>query len=86
METLVFFQKGLLLVVALSAPPLIVATLVGVLVSLLQGLLQLQDQTLPFVIKLLAVGVTLALTGGWIGGEIFRFALRAFDIIPDIGH
>ena len=62
MEPIVLFKQGMLLVVVLSAPPLIVAVVVGVLTSLVQALMQVQDQTLPFGIKLVAVGITLALT------------------------
>ena len=51
MEPIVLFKQGMLLVVVLSAPPLIVAVVVGVLTSLVQALMQVQDQTLPFGIK-----------------------------------
>ncbi|QNM97646.1 type III secretion system export apparatus subunit SctS [Chitinimonas koreensis] len=86
METLAYFQKGLMLVVALSAPALIVATVVGVLVSLVQALTQVQDQTLSFSIKLVAVGISLAATGRWIGVELLRLASRLLEMIPDIGR
>ena len=69
-ESLALFQKALLLTVILSAPPLIIAVIVGVLTSLLQALLQLQDQALPFALKLVAVGVTLLLTARWISLEL----------------
>ncbi|WP_205914764.1 EscS/YscS/HrcS family type III secretion system export apparatus protein, partial [Pseudomonas viridiflava] len=48
METLTLFKQAMMLVVVLSAPPLIVAVVVGVITSLLQAVMQLQDQTLPF--------------------------------------
>ncbi len=65
----------------LSAPPLIVAVVVGVLTSLVQALMQIQDQTLPFGIKLVAVGVTLILTGRWIGVELIQLINLTFDMI-----
>ena len=74
MDTLTLFKQAMLLVVVLSAPPLIVAVIVGVLTSLLQAVMQLQDQTLPFAIKLVAVGIALALTGRWIGVELMQLA------------
>ena len=80
MEPIVMFKQGMLLVVVLSAPPLIVAVVVGVLTSLMQALMQVQDQTLPFGIKLVAVGVTLALTGRWIGVELIQLLNLTFDI------
>ncbi|MCK3850456.1 type III secretion system export apparatus subunit SctS [Pseudomonas sp. W2Jun17] len=81
MEPIVLFKQGILLVVVLSAPPLIVAVVVGVLTSLVQALMQIQDQTLPFGIKLVAVGVTLILTGRWIGVELIQLINLTFEMI-----
>ena len=80
MDPVLLFKQGMLLVVVLSAPPLIVAVVVGVLTSLVQALMQVQDQTLPSGIKLLAVGVTLALTGRWIGVELIQLVNLTFDM------
>ena len=81
MEPIVLFKQGMLLVVVLSAPPLIVAVVVGVLTSLVQALMQIQDQTLPLGIKLVAVGVTLILTGRWIGVELIQLINLTFEMI-----
>ena len=81
MEPILLFKQGMLLVVMLTAPPLIVAVVVGVLTSLVQALMQVQDQTLPFGIKLVAVGVTLALTGRWIGVELIQLINLTFDMV-----
>lgn len=81
METLTLFKQAMMLVVVLSAPPLIVAVVVGVITSLLQAVMQLQDQTLPFSIKLVAVGLALALTGRWIGIELMQLAYLSFSMI-----
>ena len=80
MDPVLLFKQGMLLVVVLSAPPLLVAVVVGVLTSLVQALMQVQDQTLPFGIKLVAVGVTLALTGRWIGVELIQLVNLTFDM------
>ena len=81
MEPIVLFKQGMLLVVLLTAPPLIVAVVVGVLTSLMQALMQIQDQTLPFGIKLVAVGVTLIMTGRWIGVELIQLINLTFEMI-----
>ena len=81
MEPIVLFKQGMLLVVVLSAPPLIVAVVVGVMTSLVQALMQVQDQTLPFGVKLVAVGITLILTGRWIGVELIQLINMTFDMI-----
>lgn len=81
MEPIVLFKQGMLLVVVLMAPPLMVAVVVGVLTSLVQALMQIQDQTLPFGIKLVAVGVTLIMTGRWIGVELIQLINLTFEMI-----
>ncbi|ATN08997.1 type III secretion system export apparatus subunit SctS [Pseudomonas lactis] len=81
MEPIVLFKQGMLLVVMLTAPPLIVAVVVGVMTSLVQALMQVQDQTLPFGIKLVAVGITLIMTGRWIGVELIQLMNVTFDMI-----
>lgn len=85
MEILTLFKQAMLLVVMLSAPPLIVAVTVGVIVSLLQAVMQLQDQTLPFAVKLVAVGLTLALTGRWVGVQLIQLTTLAFNMIAQTG-
>ena len=69
---------ALYIVMILSLPPIVVASVVGIVVSLVQAITQLQEQTLSFGIKLLAVGVTLFLMGKWIGGEILRYSMDIF--------
>jgi type III secretion protein S len=77
--------KALMLVLYLSLPPIIAASLVGTLVSLLQALTQIQEQTLSFAIKLFVVVITIFLTARWLGEELFHFALHIFDSIPLLG-
>jgi type III secretion protein S len=85
-EMLSFFQQGLWLAVLLSGPPLIMATLFGVMVSLVQAVTQVQDQTLPYVIKLAAVSATLAIVGRWYGTELVQLTNMAFTMIPGVGR
>jgi type III secretion protein S len=72
-------SEALLLVLVLSMPPIIVATLVGLVVSLLQALTQIQEQTLSFAVKLICVSLVILLTAHWVGGELYRYTLRIFD-------
>jgi type III secretion protein S len=85
-DTLNFFQQGLWLVIAMSAPPLIVATLFGVIVSLVQAVTQIQDQTLPYIVKLMSVSITLAMTGRWLGTELMQLTNVAFSMITMVGR
>ncbi len=79
MNDLVFVgNKALYLVLLLSSWPIIVATLVGLLVGLFQTVTQLQEQTLPFGVKLLSVGLALFLLSGWYGETLLEFSREAF--------
>lgn len=59
-----------------------VSLLVGLLVSVVQATTQLQDQTLAFVPKLVAVLGTLAVTGPWIGQQLGRFTQALLLAMP----
>jgi type III secretion protein S len=77
--------KAMTLVLWTSLPAIAVATVVGVLVSLVQALTQIQDQTLPFGIKLVAVFLALFLTVRWVGSEVLNFAILIFDSFYKFG-
>ncbi|MFC6841799.1 EscS/YscS/HrcS family type III secretion system export apparatus protein [Xanthomonas theicola] len=66
-------NKTLYLVLILVLWPVVVATVVGLLVGLFQTVTQLQEQTLPFGIKLLAVSFCLFLLSGWYGEVLVNF-------------
>ena len=81
-EVVVALVRALYLTMLLSLPAIMVAAFVGTLFSLLQALTQIQEQTLSFAVKLIAVGVTLFLTAGWVGGELLNYTLSVFDSFP----
>ncbi|CAN7187411.1 type III secretion protein HrpO [Acidovorax sp. Leaf76] len=81
-----FFTQALYLVLWLSLPPIVVGSVVGTLFSLFQALTQIQEQTLSFGVKLIAVSVTILLTARWVGGEMFNFTVQIFDSIPSLGR
>lgn len=83
-QILYLTSRALVLVVVLSGPPIIVASVVGVAVSLLQALTQIQEQTLGFALKLLSVTVTIFATAGWLGGMIFEYSVAVFDTFPQL--
>jgi type III secretion protein S len=76
--------RALLLTLWLSLPTIVVASVVGTLFSLLQALTQIQEQTLSFAVKLIAVGLTIYLTARWVGGEIFNYTVSLFEAIPTL--
>ncbi len=76
--------KALMLVLVLSLPPIIVASMTGLLVSLFQALTQIQEQSLSFAVKLIAVTVTIILTARWLGDELYLFSDSLFRNFPFI--
>jgi|LNFM01.1.fsa_nt_gb flagellar biosynthetic protein FliQ len=74
-------REGLLLVLMVSAVPMLVAMAVGLTTSLLQATTQIQDQTIGFVPKLIAVFAALALAGPWMLWQVVRFAAAVFETI-----
>ncbi len=78
--------ESLYLVLLLSGPALAVSLLVGVVVSLLQAVTQVQEQTLAFVPKLVAVCLVLAATSGLIGGELVRYTEALYGLIPELSR
>jgi flagellar biosynthetic protein FliQ len=87
METAVISvcQEALIAVLAVSAPATVVALLVGVIISVVQSATQINDQSVSYVPKLLAVSLVLCAAGGWMLGQLVRFAERLFELIPVIG-
>jgi type III secretion protein S len=76
--------EAMMLVMVLSMPPIVVASVVGILVSLIQALTQIQEQTLSFAIKLIAVAITIAATAGFLGSQMLAFTLKLFNDFPKI--
>ena len=74
-----YAQTSLILVLKLSMIPIVVATVIGLLVSLLQALTQIQEQTLGFAVKLIAISVTIMVASHWMGGELLLFTESIFD-------
>ena len=68
----------------LSAPMLITALVVGFVVSLFQAVTQLQDSTLAFVPKIIAVGIALLVSGNWMLQELISFTQMAFGMLPTL--
>ena len=65
-------------------PPIILSTIVGLLVSLIQALTQVQEQTLSFAIKLVVVTVVIIAMAPWAASEMFKFTQNIFDMIPSL--
>lgn len=71
--------------VRVGAPIMVVTLLVGLSISVLQVATQLQEMTLSYVPKLVAAALVMVLAGPWMLGEITRFAVGLFLLIPSLG-
>lgn len=76
--------QALLMAAKLSAPVLITALAAGLLIGLLQSATQVQEITLSFVPKAIAVAVVLALSGYWMIQEMVTFTQWCFEQIPNL--
>ena len=74
--------QGMLLILILSAPPILISLFFGILVAIFQAATQIQEQTLSFTIKLVAVTLTLMILGGWLGAQIMSFSYHIFTRFP----
>ena len=68
----------------ISAPILVTAIAVGVAVGLLQSVTQLQEQTLSFVPKFIAVGAIIIITGSWMIQQMVAYTIQLYDSIPGL--
>jgi flagellar biosynthetic protein FliQ len=74
-------REALLLVLLISAAPMLASMLVGFVVSVFQATTQIQEQTLSYVPKLVAVFLTLAILGPWMLAQTIRFTRVILDSI-----
>ena len=81
-QAIQLMNEALWLVLILSAPPIIVASIVGLLIAILQSATQLQEQTLQYTAKFLAIVLTLFVTAALLGGTLYRFGDRVFTEFP----
>ena len=72
-------NAALLLILKLCGPPLAVGMAVGLVVSLLQAVTQVHEATVAFVPKVLAIGLTLTLVGGFMLTQLTDFTHLVFD-------
>ena len=79
-------RGGISEIIFLAAPILIVALVVGLIVSILQATTSIQEQTLTFVPKVAAILTVLALLGGWMMGHLAQYTRTLFELIPAVAR
>lgn len=74
--------QAMVITLLLAAPLLLTALTVGLLVSLFQAATQINEMTLSFIPKILAVFAVLVISGPWLLGLITDFTRELFQNIP----
>lgn len=80
-EVLDIARDGIWVLIIISAPMMIVGLVVGVVIALFQALTQIQEMTLVFVPKIIAIFVTMLLTLPFMGAMMQGFMDRIIDMI-----
>jgi len=73
-------NSALIVVLKLTAVPIAFATIVGIIVGLFQTVMQIQEQTLPFGLKMLAVFASIFMLIEWFSAEMMSFATMAMTM------
>ena len=77
-------RQAILMALCVAAPLLVTALVVGVLVSLVQAVTQLQEQTLTFIPKLLAIALVFTLTLPWTLTQLVEYLAGVLRSLPTL--
>lgn len=81
MEAADIMREGVSVAIMLSAPVLLLSMLVGILVAIFQGVTQIHEQSLSFILKLIVVVLVLLVGGGWMMETLLDFARYLFTLM-----
>jgi flagellar biosynthetic protein FliQ len=79
-------REGILEVIFLASPLLITALVVGLVIAILQATTSIQEQTLTFVPKVIAILLILGFLGGWMFSSLGDYTVRLFRMIPGMAR
>ncbi|MBD8014920.1 flagellar biosynthesis protein FliQ [Microbacterium sp. APC 3898] len=77
-------EQSIFTIILISAPMLLIALAVGLLVSVFQAMTQIQEQTLSFIPKILAVFISLVVFGPWMLTLLLDYTRDLFQQLPRI--
>lgn len=77
-------MQAIQVAVTVAAPVLVVAAATGVLMGLFQAVTQIQEVSLSFIPKILAVSAVVALFGPWMLRTMVEFTTRLFSSLPGV--
>jgi len=79
-DSLILLQHALVFAFEVSVALCLAAACAGIAISLVLSVFQIQDQALPFAVKLVVVGTAVAMTGNGVGAEFVRLIDEAFEL------
>lgn len=77
-------KKSIITGALISAPVLLTSLVIGLVISIAQATTQIQEQTLPFVFKLLGIGIIFMIGGTWILNKLMVLSTELFSFIANI--
>ena len=77
-------NEGILLTIVMSLPAILVSLFIGLIVAIFSATTQIQEQTLSFVPKMIAVFVILAATAPWMGATMIRFTAGCMNSFIEV--
>lgn len=80
-EVITVMQDGITTIITVAAPILIIAMVVGVIISIFQATTQINEQTLAFVPKIVAILIVILIFGGMMLTNLTEFAGRMFGYV-----
>lgn len=85
-QIIAIMQDAIYTTIITSAPMMVVALVVGVIISIFQATTQINEQTLAFVPKIIAILISIIVFGGFIITQLTEFTYRLYDSINVIVH
>ena len=76
--------KAMMLSVEIAGPMLLVGLVVGLVVSIFQAVTSIQEQTLTFIPKIIALGVIIVVLGPWMLDQLVNYAQNLYLSIPQL--
>ncbi len=85
-EAILWGQQSIWAILAICGPPLFAALVVGLFISILQAVTQINEMTLVFVPKITAVFLVILLMGSWMLEQAMAFGTQSFESISNVNH
>ena len=77
-------QQAMELAMKVGGPLLLVGLAIGLIVSVFQAVTQIQEQTLTFIPKVVAMAVVVVVAGPWMLGQIVSYTQNLYESIPSL--